>query len=154
MSGGANGNTRWVELDGLRGLAALLVIYVHVFHRWIPGEPGPVFWFRTFSWLGCTGVHLFFVLSGFLIGGILMNARGTKNYFRTFYVRRACRILPLYAVLVVGALAAWAMVPEGARGALFSDTVPGWSYLGFAQNFFMAASGSFGTVMLDRKSVV
>lgn len=91
---------------------------------------------------------MFFVLSGFLIGGILINARGADNYFGAFYLRRACRILPLYAVLVAGVLSVWSVAPEAARAALFSDMVPGWSYLVFAQNYFMAAAGSFGTVML------
>jgi peptidoglycan/LPS O-acetylase OafA/YrhL len=82
------------ELDGLRGMAILLVLVGHYFS--VPGV-GSVsllngYWFR----LGWTGVDLFFVLSGFLIGGILLDARGSSNYFKTFYVRRFFRIIPLY----------------------------------------------------------
>jgi peptidoglycan/LPS O-acetylase OafA/YrhL len=85
---------RLPELDGLRGVAILLVWVGHYFA--VPGK-GTVslldgYWFR----LGWTGVDLFFVLSGFLIGGILLHVRGSHRYFRTFYIRRFFRIVPLY----------------------------------------------------------
>jgi len=85
---------RILELDGLRGIAILLVWTGHYFA--VPGE-GAVhyldgYWFR----LGWTGVDLFFVLSGFLIGGILLQVRSSPRYFRTFYARRFFRIIPLY----------------------------------------------------------
>jgi|HubBroStandDraft_2_1064218.scaffolds.fasta_scaffold44768_1 peptidoglycan/LPS O-acetylase OafA/YrhL len=82
------------ELDGLRGLAILLVLVGHYFA--VPGVGAASllngYWFR----LGWTGVDLFFVLSGFLIGGILLEARTSPNYFKTFYARRFFRIIPLY----------------------------------------------------------
>jgi peptidoglycan/LPS O-acetylase OafA/YrhL len=82
------------ELDGLRGMAILLVLVGHFFA--VPGIGAASllngYWFR----LGWTGVDLFFVLSGFLIGGILLGARGSPNYFKTFYARRFFRIIPLY----------------------------------------------------------
>jgi len=102
MSGnGKVGNQRWIELDGVRGLAALLVLYVHVLHTWVPNHPEWLFWLRNISALGWTGVHLFFVLSGFLIAGILMENRDSQNYFRVFYLRRSLRILPIYFLLLV-----------------------------------------------------
>jgi len=85
-----------VALDGVRGIAALMVM---VFHYWqgdgfrhlgFPDSIGKVAVF------GQTGVDLFFVLSGFLITRILISTREQPNYFRNFYGRRALRILPLY----------------------------------------------------------
>lgn len=82
------------ELDGLRGVAILLVLAGHYFS--VPGVGAAAllsgYWFR----LGWTGVDLFFVLSGFLIGGILLAVRDSPNYFKTFYARRFFRIVPLY----------------------------------------------------------
>jgi peptidoglycan/LPS O-acetylase OafA/YrhL len=82
------------ELDGLRGMAILLVLVAHYFA--VPGIGAASFlngyWFR----LGWTGVDLFFVLSGFLIGGILLGVRDSPNYFKTFYARRFFRIIPVY----------------------------------------------------------
>jgi peptidoglycan/LPS O-acetylase OafA/YrhL len=74
------------ELDGLRGIAVLAVIDCH-YLSWLPA---------TGSHYGWLGVDLFFVLSGFLISGILLELREKEHYFKTFYARRALRIFPLY----------------------------------------------------------
>src|SRR6266446_4286628 len=85
------------ELDGLRGIAILLVIVWHYAVELFAREPGSTAAYGLavlrLSW---SGVDLFFVLSGFLIGGILIDNRGARNYFRVFYFRRVCRIVPLY----------------------------------------------------------
>lgn len=85
-------------LDGVRGVAIILVIFCHVNHAlggpFTPGRiDGPVA--MVFGW-GWVGVDLFLVLSGFLITGILFDAKGTSGYFRNFYARRVLRIMPLY----------------------------------------------------------
>lgn len=85
------------ELDGLRGTAILLVILCHCVGN---AEHAPLgFWphriLAAFT-AGWSGVDLFFVLSGFLIGGILLEVRDSPHYFRAFYVRRVFRILPIY----------------------------------------------------------
>src|SRR5918997_481723 len=85
-------------LDGLRGIAIALVLLKH-FVTVVPTTAlatGPV----AFARVGWVGVDLFFVLSGFLITGILIDARGGARYFRNFYARRSLRIFPLYFAFV------------------------------------------------------
>jgi peptidoglycan/LPS O-acetylase OafA/YrhL len=93
---------RWPELDGLRGAAILMVFLLHYVtdSRSHEGNFGLLYHFAQIFRLGWSGVDLFFVLSGFLIGGILLDARSTSNVFRTFYTRRIHRILPIYYVLI------------------------------------------------------
>lgn len=87
-------------LDGIRGVAILLVILEHLFY--IPESP---IWLKPLEWVsgtGWIGVDLFFVLSGFLITGILIDRKGSENYFKNFYMRRVLRIFPLnYLYLVL-----------------------------------------------------
>ena len=87
---------------------------------------------------GWTGVNLFFVLSGFLITSILLEARGKPRYFRNFYIRRALRIWPVYVlVLVVCYLNAPWFIGPTVRQAI--RTAPWWAYVLFLQNLFHLA---------------
>jgi peptidoglycan/LPS O-acetylase OafA/YrhL len=82
-------------LDGVRGLAVLMVLLVHFVGGMLPTNSLE----RAIGYVtgyGAYGVDLFFVLSGFLITGILYDARDTNAYFRNFYMRRLLRIFPLY----------------------------------------------------------
>src|SRR5262245_15862530 len=100
------------ELDGLRGMAIALVIVCHYAgsaqHRQLGQMAHKALSTLTAGW---TGVDLFFVLSGFLIGGILMDAREAPHYFRAFYMRRIHRILPVYYawIILFGATVAWGL---------------------------------------------
>lgn len=120
------------ELDGLRGLAILLVLIYHwaafrtVRHSFAYYLLAP----RGLMW---SGVDLFFVLSGFLIGGILLDSKSSPTYYSTFYLRRIYRIFPLYylviSLLVVGSLFfPWSF--------LFANRMPIWPFLFFVQNIF------------------
>ena len=85
-----------LALDGLRGIAILLVVACHFVSNLRIDADGPAYILVAIGHAGWAGVDLFFVLSGFLIAGILVDARGSKSYFKAFYVRRALRILPAY----------------------------------------------------------
>lgn len=80
------------SLDGLRGLAILLILLYHTYprHRY-----DPISLLSDFGWLG---MDLFFVLSGFLITGVLFDTLKDPHFFRNFFARRALRILPAYVV--------------------------------------------------------
>ncbi|HEX6536754.1 MAG TPA: acyltransferase [Gemmatimonadaceae bacterium] len=90
-------------LDGVRGLAILLVIADHV-GRLVPTSGVADQAAKDIATSGWVGVDLFFVLSGFLITGILLDAKGGARYFRSFYARRVLRIFPLYFAFVAAAL--------------------------------------------------
>jgi peptidoglycan/LPS O-acetylase OafA/YrhL len=85
------------ELDSVRGVAVLLVLFHHgYFWSGVKGFDTATMVFVKLTRVGFLGVNLFFVLSGFLITGILVDSRCKEGYFRQFYARRALRILPAY----------------------------------------------------------
>lgn len=86
---------RLVALDGLRGIAILLVLYHHFIPEHLTGNLLSR-WAGRFAASAWFGVDLFFVLSGFLITGILFDARRDRHFFRNFYARRTLRVFPLY----------------------------------------------------------
>ncbi len=86
-------------LDGLRGVAILLVVFHHlsVGHE---RESWGGWLYTNVKALGWIGVDLFFVLSGFLIGSILLKSYGRQRWIVNFVVRRALRVLPLYFTVI------------------------------------------------------
>jgi peptidoglycan/LPS O-acetylase OafA/YrhL len=132
MSDGAENRTK--ALDGLRGLAVLQVVIFH-YYLLLPIDTDGYLLLRRLGSV-IDGLTLFFVLSGFLIGRILLEARDTPGMFRTFYWRRACRILPLY-FLLLATYGVVRFVDQRWRIGLleywFSE-FPIWNYLVFWQN--------------------
>lgn len=140
------------ELDGIRGIAILLVLVLHFIKLPASGIEGPLSYAVRGLGLAWTGVDLFFVLSGFLIGGILIDQRGAANYFRLFYFRRVCRIFPLYLAwlgifYVLMPLTERTLDPS-VTDRVWGNPMPAGAYFGFIQNWFMASRDTFGAKWL------
>jgi peptidoglycan/LPS O-acetylase OafA/YrhL len=126
-SPGVPKSSYYVALDGLRAVAVIMVFFQHY-------GAGHTF---VFGW-GWTGVDIFFVLSGFLITGILYDSQHKTHRYRDFYIRRTLRIFPLYyfiwiIVLLVAPIAHWQW---NIRWALWP------AYLGnYARFFFLHQPG-------------
>ncbi len=117
--------TRSPELDGIRGLAILGVMCSHgvgvsgLFRRTPNSLVENFFAYFTIPLWG--GVDLFFVLSGFLITGILVRTKTDENYFRAFYARRALRIFPIYYLCLLLSLVVGHYSPE------IANELPAWN---------------------------
>jgi peptidoglycan/LPS O-acetylase OafA/YrhL len=137
-------------LDGLRGIAVLLVMLHHfwlvptVARTDVSAGTLPLLADRALMAVavsGWVGVDLFFVLSGFLITGILLDTKGSRSYFRTFYIRRTLRIFPLYYCFVAVVLVLPVVVGIGVPGVreMVHDTAA-W-YLTYTSNILIAWRG-------------
>lgn len=140
-------------LDGIRGLAILLVMFHHM--TILTGHSRPEQVLYGMAQFGPHGVDLFFVLSGFLITGILLDTRSDRHFFRNFYARRTLRIFPLYYLLVAFSflVVPWclAQLPQfGAKLARFSTVSDAWPwYALYASNFLIASNNAFRHGILD-----
>ena len=115
------------SLDGLRAIAALMVMFFHFFQHLITSNSF-VLMIKKISTFGQTGVSLFFVLSGFLITRILLKEKKSEKYFINFYVRRSLRIFPLYYFYLV---LVFFIIPffEHVNVPDFSKQIYHWVYL-------------------------
>jgi peptidoglycan/LPS O-acetylase OafA/YrhL len=130
------------QLDAVRGLAVLLVLLHNT-------DQYPSLHLRPISDNGWMGVDLFFVLSGFLITGILLNTKQSEGYFRNFYARRCLRIWPLYysALLLMFVIVPF-LRPSEAHAVFAARSSPWWAFPVFLQNFLVPiptrATGALG----------
>lgn len=140
VTGGIDGNgaggadRRIVGLDGVRGAAALMVVISHYF-----GEVPHGVVALMFGWIG---VDIFFVLSGLLIGRLILDKKDCDNFFQVFYVRRFFRIIPAYILTVCALELLIYKIPYSWTDA--SVRFPAWSYLTFLQGVFMLKTQSIG----------
>lgn len=123
------------QLDAIRGIAILIVMLHNATHK----DP-ELYLQRIFS-SGWMGVDLFFVLSGFLITGILLDTRASADYFKNFYARRILRIWPLYYFVLLLMFAVIPLAVPAAADAVFSTrSSPWWAFPLFLQNFLLPHS--------------
>jgi peptidoglycan/LPS O-acetylase OafA/YrhL len=132
-------NRKIPQLDAVRGIAILVV----VFHNSVPKFPSlPLQSLFSFGWMG---VDLFFVLSGFLITGILVDAKQSEKYFRNFYARRCLRIFPLYYCTLFIMFAVVPFLIPSMKSTVTARSSPWWAYPFFLQNFLVHDStGAIG----------
>ena len=117
------------QLDAVRGIAVLIVIYHNELYN-LPSLPLQ-FLFR-YGWMG---VDLFFVLSGFLITGILTDTKQSARYFKNFYARRCLRILPLYYSVLIFMFIVVPLLRPSVGSTIVGRAAPWWAYPLFLQNF-------------------
>jgi peptidoglycan/LPS O-acetylase OafA/YrhL len=132
---------RIVELDGVRGFALCMVLWMHCFLL----NPTNVV-FRLMNSVGgsmFTAIDLFFVLSGFLITGILIRTREGEHRARNFYVRRVLRIFPAYYCVVLFTFFVYPLFYAPLRGEHLEREAP--YFLVYMQNWWYAFHGSVGS---------
>ena len=137
--------THIAELDGIRGLAIALVLIDH----YLVAVTAPRY--GLYFHLAWSGVDLFFVLSGYLLAGILLDAKNSPGYYKTFYLRRFHRIVPLYSIwLGIFAVGAYLITrfADDPLTKVFSGLIPIWTYFLFLQNFAMSVKGSYGAIWM------
>jgi peptidoglycan/LPS O-acetylase OafA/YrhL len=126
--------------DVVRGIAILLVL-VHNLNAF---TVRPFSYLTTYGWMG---VDLFFVLSGFLITGILLDSKQSARFFTNFYARRCLRIWPLYYVVFLSIFVVLPLLWHQQAHDIFQRAHPWWSYFFYLQNFFVAQPlKSFGAL--------
>lgn len=122
------------QLDAVRGLAILAVMLHNISLKY------PVFHSEKLFANGWMGVDLFFVLSGLLITGILLDTKDSPGYFKNFYVRRCLRIWPLYYSLLLFMFVLIRFISASQARAVLQQSSPWWAYPLFLQNFLVPQS--------------
>ena len=141
-------DTHMPALDGIRGLAVLMVLIFHFIGNTLATN-APERVVTGIANYGAFGVELFFILSGFLITGILYDGRDKPSYFRHFYMRRVLRIFPLYyGVLALVLLVAPLLPPFQGPTLDFLVKNQAWAWL-YGVNVYIAKEAAWSFSYLD-----
>jgi peptidoglycan/LPS O-acetylase OafA/YrhL len=138
------------ELDGIRGWACLSVLILHCLSGITSNDlPGVAFFNDHTLWFFLGGVDLFFVLSGFLIGGILLDSKDKPHFFSRFWIRRIGRIIPVaYLVFATYAVALLVIshfnITRFDTWLLQEPRAPLWTFPLFMQSLPIAFNGFDG----------
>jgi len=130
---GLEGERRLPALEGLRGMMTLMVVVSHYFAELPHGLEA-----LMFGWIA---VDMFFVMSGYLIGKLILEKKHHANFFQVFYLRRFLRIVPPYVLVTV---VVWGLVKALPSWTDAPVQFPLWSYLSFTQTFLMVDQASVG----------
>jgi peptidoglycan/LPS O-acetylase OafA/YrhL len=135
LNTGSSNKKHYPALDGLRGVAILLVVFLHNFR------------FLNYFFFGWLGVDLFFVLSGFLITDILLDTLDKPHFLKNFYMRRILRIFPLYYFILIICLLILPHIKTLQLNLNYytNNQVWLWTYL---QNWLYTLKEPFGSQML------
>jgi peptidoglycan/LPS O-acetylase OafA/YrhL len=143
-------NSRIKELDGLRGMTILAAVIYHYINNLINANASSFnFILKSLTKYLYTSIDMFFLLSGFLVGGILLKNKNSHAFFKTFYIRRIYRIVPLYFLLLVCVLLICNLQIGKGTEWWFDAQIPFWTYFTFFQNIVMGLNNTMGNAWLN-----
>ena len=132
----APSDIRIPALDGLRGLMTIFVVLSHYFGE-VPAG-------LTYLCVGWIAVMVFFVLSGYLVGRLIIEKMSARNFLPVFYLRRVCRTFPTY-FLAISVILLLLNHFADAPWSAFDKKFPTWTYFVFLQNFYFNFLQSYGS---------